>query len=618
MNATKCINLEELKMKKYNHDDIFITKEQNIPITTNDSKLILLIFIFNVWCEENVFLSNEKEMDVFKIQIEEDEFKFDYLSLNMTIQELSKKIETFNFDIIYKKLYPFEKIELKIMDELSLLMKKKTQRKSILVNKKKRLFLLDERKTRINNGAVSNQKQTLLNFDIYQFDLEIQKKANFCFINSRPLPTELNVLINKTKQTFSTRSFEIINYNRLVSLLCLNKNYDNVCLHEVILDEKPCRFYLDIDIKLNETQTVAEYEIFDLEFISLIKIIHKVLLLYLEVELREISYDQIKIRNIILDSSDKTKFSRHLILNLLILPRNVEFYFYYKEQILKLVEQVILESNEENLKIAKFIDKQVYSSNRNFRTVFSSKIESKKGVSPRILLPIGDFSKKYKSYLEEWLQNKNFSIKNFYLLDTQNKKAFSEHIKKFDSIEQIIKSSLITYRAIKYIGSNKNITLNITNSNKVQINNNHQKIDFVMKNNHKKFKIKLPSLIELFEYLFQNAQVGEKQNIFEKYDSFFISNSIIKEDMFYLFIATKNHQCLIANREHTSNYIWFILDLKNKVLYQKCFDQECKNDKYLIFCLTFSEINSLFENKHNEQIDSFLKKILIELLTFSN
>jgi len=40
-----------------------------------------------------------------------------------------------------------------------------------------------------------------------------------------------------------------------------------------------------------------------------------------------------------------------------------------------------------------------------------------------------------------------------------------------------------------------------------------------------------------------------------------------------------NKYCEHIGREHKSNHITFVVDLKNWVYYQKCFDPECSNFK---------------------------------------
>ena len=80
-----------------------------------------------------------------------------------------------------------------------------------------------------------------------------------------------------------------------------------------------------------------------------------------------------KVEMIDLDSSTKTKFSHHLIVNL-----NTEsgdpIFFSDNLQVGKYVRSLLLKTKQTSLDfVNNFVDEAVYSKNRNFRTFLSSK-----------------------------------------------------------------------------------------------------------------------------------------------------------------------------------------------------------------------------------------------------
>jgi len=99
-------------------------------------------------------------------------------------------------------------------------------------------------------------------------------------------------------------------------------------------------------------------------------------------------------------------------------------------------------------------------------------------------------------------------------------------------------------------------------------------------------------------------------------DKLKISKFLITDQIFYLFISTVDHHCLISGREHQSNFIWFFLDMKNKVLFQNCYDTECKKKgRKLLFSINFESNETIFDNSHHDALNKILENLLKQLLT---
>ena len=53
--------------------------------------------------------------------------------------------------------------------------------------------------------------------------------------------------------------------------------------------------------------------------------------------------------------------------------------------------------------------------------------------------------------------------------------------------------------------------------------------------------------------------------------------AVVPLDNSIIFHVSNTRFCENVNREHKSNHIYFVADLKNKFLFQKCFDEDCKS-----------------------------------------
>lgn len=49
-------------------------------------------------------------------------------------------------------------------------------------------------------------------------------------------------------------------------------------------------------------------------------------------------------------------------------------------------------------------------------------------------------------------------------------------------------------------------------------------------------------------------------------------------------VSSKSRKCRIAGRTHKGNHIWYLLDLTNRQIVQRCLDAECGKRKHIITC----------------------------------
>ena len=47
-------------------------------------------------------------------------------------------------------------------------------------------------------------------------------------------------------------------------------------------------------------------------------------------------------------------------------------------------------------------------------------------------------------------------------------------------------------------------------------------------------------------------------------------------------LATRSRDCKIARRQHRSNHIWFVVDMRLRTLIQHCHDEDCRRSSYSV------------------------------------
>ena len=129
--------------------------------------------------------------------------------------------------------------------------------------------------------------------------------------------------------------------------------------YEVIVKSKPCKLYFDLEYFLKYNTAVNGHQM-TLDFID-----------FVNRKLREVfSKDVSKEDVVILESSSDAKFSIHLIYKKVIFSNNDQMGQFVKK-ILSCEKFSVFNKSGESIS---FVDQNVYTSNRNFRLIFSSKL----------------------------------------------------------------------------------------------------------------------------------------------------------------------------------------------------------------------------------------------------
>lgn len=579
---------------------------------TNEKSIekIILILLYKEWCYENKFQSCD---DVKNFFLKSEEL-IDCIVISMGYEKIRGLLLYNNLKIIVDAVCPFEDLKDVNFGKCFMDIIENVYSRKSIIKTKDDTFESNERKKKFLNIPFSDGDVLKCKFDIFLFDDYIQGKAKLCYQDIYLMPKEIRNIINCHHQYCdqkSVREYEKINVLVMNDILKKNNNFQTLSYHEVITQKKPLKFYLDIDKMMTslssqqlENGDVNEYSMLCIQENEMLQILNCVICEYVFEILHhlQISYETISINNLILDSSNVNKFSRHIICNITVLPQKKDFYFHSKDEILFLVKKIIESCLQKNNTIANFIDLQVYSLNRNFRTIFSSKIEPKNNMKARILLPIKNSYTKFTNHVQQWFKSNNLLNTDLYVLD---KLDLLQHIRSFSEIDTVITSSFITSNNKPFIKSVIINTIehpikNYDNSNTLRNNNDHKTIQ---KSNNKhndddyyvsKTTLNNPqnnlSLQKLFEILISDDTIKNK-DIFADYKNFRIKKVLLNESFFKLYISTKNSTCYIANRTHISNNVWFLLDIHAGSLVQKCFDQECKYGNNLIFSQTTSSQN---------------------------
>jgi hypothetical protein len=263
-----------------------------------------------------------------------------------------------------------------------------------------------------------------------------------------------------------------------------------------------------------------------------------------------------------LDSSTDKKFSRHLIFNLkdAVFADNLQagnFVAYLSDQLKQeicsadpssKIRQLIVKSPHTTEDL--FIDLGVYSRNRNFRILWSSKL----GKSAHLcLVKASQFKTHYLMKHRDLWKNEQYKC-------LRRNELFT-----------LFLSSLVC--SVRFDGSQHPRILTF---------------DFVSK--------PLPGVSARAAYRKSEAPcVIEKlsHSPFDQLDSFVLSqvttggvNGIITKTAYFpegnmlTYDIGKNRWCWNIGRQHKSNHIMIVIDLKQGVFYQKCHDPECQKINY--------------------------------------
>ncbi|OHT08410.1 hypothetical protein TRFO_23091 [Tritrichomonas foetus] len=178
---------------------------------------------------------------------------------------------------------------------------------------------------------------------------KIFNPRSFALFKSLDLSTlnEHNGVFSAEKNSEGKRSFFINTFSEVFDLY---KALKEPHVYEVIVENRPCHLYFDVEYKFEEHPEYKGDEMVN-RLISLV-----------DEKLFEI-FGQDDYEVIHLDATSEVKFSRHLIF------RSDYFCFSNNRQVATFVQKEILSDPE----MALIVDPAVYSKNRNFRCIWSTK-----------------------------------------------------------------------------------------------------------------------------------------------------------------------------------------------------------------------------------------------------
>ena len=569
-------------------------------------KEMILMQIYHLWeIENNIKEINLQEIVKKQAQTDtEGNLTFDHLILNMDMLELREDLHE---NIINKRKYyaldPFHN-SMDINKEFNKILDDTESRSSIILNKEG-LFVRSTHKKSICNGMIKYETSKLaIAINITLFTPQLLNKKKIIQQDTYILPPSLTTLIDTLKKTSSKRSFISANADDIVKRLIENASYSKIAFHEVILANKPTRMYLDVDSKLTKEDGEKIRDDFLQELESTMKdfLISKM----------SATEGKLLFRRIILDSSGAKKFSNHIIYNILLLPKLEEIYFTNNFQvglIVKKTKENFVTHTSHNLD--DYLDLQVYSKNRNMRVIFSGKIEKTNNV--RILIPT-HYTKKYSDHFSLTLPPKEINKINN--LDIKEKLEIVHSIKKFTNVSDLIKDSLITFvRKENIILKDENPTktvIPITSTSKQKRRLSEDNVYTTDKN------IEAITTLEKLFFFIQNELIYKKQSkiiFFEEDHNLSIAKITLHRNNFSLNVNTTSKICLIANREHKSNHVYYILDFRCKTLRQKCFDIECGNHFGNILNYSTTHFDNFLLNLRDLGDETFTLTNLIQTLT---
>jgi len=311
--------------------------------------------------------------------------------------------------------------------------------------------------------------------------------------------------------------------------------------YELIREGDLCNLYFDIEFEKEFNDKLANSEEDQEKLIKLIiDIVSKEILLKYNIKT--------SVEDVVdLDSSNKKKFSRHLIWHIpnACFQNNIQVGIFVKN-ILDNIEKEkqdnleyrnLLYVNNNKQQIQSVIDKGVYTKNRNFRIYLSSKY------GKDTCLTVS----KYNQY-------------KFRQQETDNNKTFNIFLDSLVTNIDIDKMKLV----ISNIDSDNNSNTTPTKTKNQQTSLNTSPLSKSIKSTF------IKSVDDYIRALINSPPRGGQDGYIR---------SIIETPFKVMYSIGQNKWCANINREHKGNHINLVLDLKNYTVYQTCLDPECKSFK---------------------------------------
>ncbi|KAM7273250.1 hypothetical protein ACFE04_027914 [Oxalis oulophora] len=312
--------------------------------------------------------------------------------------------------------------------------------------------------------------------------------------------------------------------------------------YEVIQEGLPCHLYFDLEFSKRDNPSKNGDEMVDL----LISVVLEALLEKYSIEGNE---DWI----VELDSSTEEKFSRHVVVRIpnTAFKDNIHAGAFVAEICSRIVISRTKDERFEKMFLKKdsisnespshlFVDTAVYSRNRCFRLALSSKAGKK-----AILLPTGRF--KCKDMGEEEM----FMASLICNMDVDCGKLLVCKM-ELDCIKTLQFDTEVAHNYGKYLNAPLEFSQN-------DWTNDTPTTYFMGKS-------PFPTLDKFIEYV---ASTG---NVTGKIRSWYW----FSEDGLIVYSMLRNRYCERIGREHKSNHVMYVVDLRRISYYQKCYDPDCR------------------------------------------
>ncbi|XP_065615961.1 uncharacterized protein LOC111994508 isoform X1 [Quercus suber] len=322
------------------------------------------------------------------------------------------------------------------------------------------------------------------------------------------------------------------------------KNMDSKFRHhyEVIQEGLPCHLYFDLEFSKRVNAENNGDEMVDL----LISVIFEALL------------DKYSIQGnlewiVELDSSTEEKFSRHLIIRI---PKTAFKDNSHAGAFVAEICSRILSARKSDERFEKFfvrkdststepssqlfVDTAVYSRNRCFRLALSSKAGKNS-----VLLPMGRF--KCKDMCEEEM----FMASLICNMDADCEKLLVCKM-ELDCVKTLLFDTEENHNIGNYYSAPQEFALSACTSN--------------LTTTYFLGKSPFPALDKFVEFI---ASIG---NVSGKIRSWFW----FSEYGLMVYSMSRNRYCERIGRQHKSNHVMYIVDLRRAVYYQKCYDPDCR------------------------------------------
>ncbi len=238
-----------------------------------------------------------------------------------------------------------------------------------------------------------------------------------------------------------------------------------------------------------------------------------------------------------LDSSTRAKFSNHLIIRLHcaalfdsnvagVLVEQFSNRLIFQQHRIE-IDQLFVKTNDDEISPRKlFIDTSVYSKNRNFRLVFSSKLGK-------------------SAYLQFCLVHSTIEF-------TSKRDCFFQSLVVARDFSEISANRIVR---IEDLGRAKKRDASVCDSMAIRVSNSSE----------------FP-LVD--EFVLRAASVGTRARI----------GSVLwfADRQLLVYAIADCRYCHRIAREHRSNHVYYVCDLRARALYQKCHDPDCKSYRYLV------------------------------------